>query len=147
MFLTGFFSQKLDTNYALFFVFGISNVMFLITLLFIHVPTAAQDGYGSVASSPTIAPAQETPKVSIWYLLQDPESIQFFTFMSFTGFCISVVQAFLYLYIENDLKGTPFLIGLFGPLGSSTEVICFYFSKQASSPSSIFMSLTLLISC
>lgn len=139
VFLTGFLSQKLDTNYALFFVFGVSNIAFLITLLCIHIPassTTTEDGYGSVASSPTptITPAEdgieEEEKGSIWDLLKDPYSIQFFTFMSFTGFCIAVVQAFLYLYIENDLKGTPFMVGLFGPLGSSTELICFYFSHQ-----------------
>jgi hypothetical protein len=69
-------------------------------------------------------------QTSMWDLLGDPVSVQFFTFMTLTGFSISIVQAFLYLYIENDLKGSSWMIGLFGPLGSSTELICFYFSKQ-----------------
>ncbi|KAI9470850.1 MAG: major facilitator superfamily domain-containing protein [Benjaminiella poitrasii] len=68
--------------------------------------------------------------VSMWHLLKDPEACQFFYSMILVGCSIAVVLAFLYLFIETDLHGSPTLIGLLGPLGSSTELVCFFFSKE-----------------
>lgn len=145
VFFTGILSEKFS-NYALFLVFGVSNIACIITIFCIHIPQNQPPIYGSTSSHDDAIGV--TDDISIWHLLQEPASVQFFTFMAFNGFAISVVQAFLYLFIENDLKGSSTLIGLYGPLGSSTEVICFYFSKQVCAKKYIqFAFLMLYCSC
>ncbi|CAO3592027.1 unnamed protein product [Absidia cylindrospora] len=67
---------------------------------------------------------------TIWSLLATPDSCQFFFVMILMGFSIAVIQAFLFLFMRNDLHASPAMIGLLGPLGSSTEIVCFFFSKQ-----------------
>lgn len=164
VFLTGFLAEKLDSLYALFIVFTIYNLSFVVTVWVIDVephhgeykPVEEDDPsvYGSTSPSPTdvIAPSSAigtaavviededdeirvtpTPlSPTMWMLLKEPDAVQFFTFMTMMGFAIAVIQAFLYLYFENDLQGTSAMVGLFGPLGSSTEVVVFFFSKEVS---------------
>ncbi|KAI7900817.1 major facilitator superfamily domain-containing protein [Cokeromyces recurvatus] len=167
VFLTGFLTEYLNSSYALFIVFGFSNICFILTVWRMidlkdeHVETMNVNNdddnkwlanendtsYGVITPSSsssavfieddtetdeTIAfiKKNEETTVSMWHLLKDPESCQFFFSMMLIGYGIAVVQAFLYLFIKNDLHGTPTMIGLLGPLGSSTEVICFFFSKE-----------------
>ncbi|KAI8081601.1 major facilitator superfamily domain-containing protein [Halteromyces radiatus] len=73
---------------------------------------------------------QTLSSVSMWSLLANPESCLFFLVTILMGFSIAVIQAFLFLFMRNDLHASPSMIGLLGPLGSSTEIVCFYFSKQ-----------------
>jgi MFS family permease len=158
VFLTGFLTEKLESLYALFIVFTVYCLGFVITLAVVDInphyyePVAeeeqVEDTYGSM--SPTnnnnnnnsveeVAAVviedvndgiRVTPDPSMWHLLQEPEAVQFFTFMVAMGFAIAVVQAFLYLFMENDLHASSFLVGLFGPLGSITEILVFFFFKQ-----------------
>ncbi|CAO3619240.1 unnamed protein product [Mucor hiemalis] len=97
--------------------------------------------YGSTTPSPTSSPTVviededddirvTTESPTMWTLLKEPDAVQFFTYMTMMGFAIAVIQAFLFLYFENDLHGTSAMVGLFGPLGSSTEVVVFFFSKE-----------------
>ncbi|KAI9306411.1 major facilitator superfamily domain-containing protein [Cunninghamella echinulata] len=72
---------------------------------------------------------QQKP-LSIWHLLKNPDAIQFFLVMALMGFSIAVIQAFLFLFMRNDLHATPSTIALLGPLGSFPEVIGFFFTKQ-----------------
>lgn len=145
VFLTGLLTEKLDSLYALFIVFGVSNLAFVITVavtdLEPHYEQLEEDTltYGSVSpTAASIVIEDEDDEISVtkdeditmWHLLKEAEAIQFFTFMTMMGFSNAVVQAFLYLFFENDLNGTPAMVGLFGPLGSSTEVVCFFFSKE-----------------
>ncbi|KAI8066956.1 major facilitator superfamily domain-containing protein [Gilbertella persicaria] len=142
VFLTGFLTEKLDSLYALFIVFGFSCISFIVTVIFTNFdpPKYSMAKYGTTSLSPqeqiviedqdddiSVTKAKEG---SMWHLLQTPESVQFFTFVVMLGSVIAAIQAFLYLFFENDLKGTSSMLGLFGPLGSSTEVICFFYSKQ-----------------
>lgn len=144
VFITGFLTEKLDSMYALFIVFTLSNLAFIVTVYFTDIEPCQDEYkpfiYGSTTSPIIVDTNDEIPvqppspsllkSQSMWSLLKDPDAVQFFTFMTGMGFCIAIVQAFLYLYFENDLHGTPFMVGFFGPLGSSTELIAFYFSKQ-----------------
>jgi hypothetical protein len=148
VFLTGLLTEKLETLYALFIVFTVYNLAFVITVAVTDLEPhyrqlEEQDDdtftYGSM--SPTTASVTieddddnisvtKKEDISMWLLLQEAEVIQFFTFMTMMGFSFAVAQAFLYLFFENDLHGTSAMVGLFGPLGSSTEVVCFFFSKE-----------------
>lgn len=76
---------------------------------------------------------EEDPKQSlptIWSLLATPESSQFFLVVVMMGFATAIIQAFLFLFMRNDLHASPVMVGLLGPLGSSTEIVCFFFSKN-----------------
>ncbi|KAI9259181.1 major facilitator superfamily domain-containing protein [Helicostylum pulchrum] len=147
VFLTGLLTEKLDSLYALFIIFTIYNLLFVITVWFVSVEPyqfsykPVEQVYGSMSPSPAVViedendeicatPTAATAKLNMWTLLKDPGAVQFFTFMTLMGFCIAVVHAFLYLYFENDLHGTPSMVGLFGPIGSSTEITVFFFSKE-----------------
>ncbi|KAL7320888.1 hypothetical protein PS15m_000731 [Mucor circinelloides] len=156
VFLTGFLTEKLDSLYALFIVFTVYCLAFVITLSIVDInphyyePVLEEeidDTYGSVSpnsnnsnnnveqvAAVVIEDVNDgirvTPDPSMWHLLQEPEAVQFFTFMTTMGFAIAVVQAFLYLFMENDLHASSFLVGLFGPLGSITEIMVFFFFKQ-----------------
>jgi hypothetical protein len=70
------------------------------------------------------------PLPTIWSLLATPESSQFFLVVVMMGFATAIIQAFLFLFMRNDLHASPALVGLLGPLGSSTEIVCFFFSKR-----------------
>lgn len=144
VFFTGLLTEKLDSLYALFIIFTIYNLSFIITVWFTNIEPYHDEykpiDYRSISpvdyrSTSPIVIQDENDEIpvsppSMWTLLKDPDAVQFFTFMTLMGFCIAIVQAFLYLYFENDLHGTPFMVGFFGPLGSSTEIIVFFFSKQ-----------------
>ncbi|KAI9362654.1 hypothetical protein BD770DRAFT_226960 [Pilaira anomala] len=153
VFFTGYLTEKLDSLYALFIVFTFYNLSFILTVWFVDVEPhhfeykPVDQVYGSTTSpilildSPTTTtttiisedpslPPVTTTKPNMWTLLKDPNAVQFFTFVTLMGFCLAVVQAFLYLYFENDLHGTSAMVGLFGPLGSSTEIVVFFFSKE-----------------
>lgn len=147
VFLTGYLTEKLDSLYALFIVFTFYNLSFILTVWFVDVEPhhfeykPVDQVYGSTTSPilildpPTIIISEEehppvVTKPNMWTLLKDPNAVQFFTFVTLMGFCLAVVQAFLYLYFENDLHGTSTMVGLFGPLGSSTEIVVFFFSKE-----------------
>ncbi|GAA5810170.1 hypothetical protein MFLAVUS_003589 [Mucor flavus] len=143
VFLTGLLTEKLDSLYALFIIFTIYNLSFVVTVWFVSVEPyhfdykPVEQIYGSMSPPPFPSPAvviedenddirvTTAAKPSMWTLLKDPGAVQLFTFMTLMGFCIAIVQAFLYLYFENDLHGTPSMVGLFGPLGSSTELVIF----------------------
>ncbi|KAI8066513.1 major facilitator superfamily domain-containing protein [Gongronella butleri] len=81
-------------------------------------PMEAATGVDPVAAS-----------ASIWSLLRDRDAARFFAVMVTTGFAIAIVQAFLFLFMQKDLGASPALVGWLGPLGSSTEIIFFFFSK------------------
>ncbi|GAA5796121.1 hypothetical protein HPULCUR_001490 [Helicostylum pulchrum] len=131
VFLTGLLTEKLDSLYALFIIFTIYNLLFVITVWFVSVEPyqfsykPVEQVYGSMSPSPAVViedendeicatPTAATAKLNMWTLLKDPGAVQFFTFMTLMGFCIAVVHAFLYLYFENDLHGTPSMVGLGG---------------------------------
>ncbi|CEP16056.1 hypothetical protein [Parasitella parasitica] len=147
VFLTGFLTEKLESLYALFAVYFVYCVGFVITAAVIDLSPHYQpienisDTYGSLSPPADDTDAEvviedvndgirATPDPSMWHLLQEPEAVQFFTYMTALGFAIAVVQAFLYLFMENDLHAPSSLVGLFGPLGSITEVIVFFFFKH-----------------
>ncbi|KAI8335246.1 major facilitator superfamily domain-containing protein [Choanephora cucurbitarum] len=154
VFLTGFLIEKFGSPYALFVVFGAFALLFIMTIACIDMqppeyePLDENTDYGATTPpQPFVAQVKdddddseceindENQTVSIWYLLQTPESVQFFTFVILLGSTFSVIQAFLYLFFEHDVEGgTASMLGLFGPLGSSTEIVCFFFSKQANFP-------------
>ncbi|KAI9259182.1 major facilitator superfamily domain-containing protein [Helicostylum pulchrum] len=143
IFLTGLLTERLDSLYALFIIFTIYNLLFVITVWFVSVEPyqfsykPIEQVYGSISPPPAVVIEDENcaaptsaEKLNMWTLLKDPGAVQFFTFMTLMGFCFSVVVAFLYLYFENDLHGTPSMVGLLGPIGSSTDLIIFFFSKE-----------------
>ncbi|KAI7850873.1 major facilitator superfamily domain-containing protein [Circinella umbellata] len=70
------------------------------------------------------------PVPSMWDLIERPEAVRFFVVMTFLGIIMGIVTAFLFLFIEKDLHGSPALVGLLGPLTSCTEIVCFYFAKN-----------------
>lgn len=156
VFLTGLLAEKLNTVYALFIVFGVSNLAFVLTVAVTDLEPhykqlEEQDDtllYGSMSPIAAAAAIEvedddisvtKQEDISMWDLLKEAEAIQFFTFMTMMGFSIAVVQAFLYLFFENDLNGTPTMVGLFGPLGSSTEIVCFFFSKEVFERVQVFL--------
>ncbi|KAI8640363.1 major facilitator superfamily domain-containing protein [Parasitella parasitica] len=145
VFLTGFLTEKLDTLYALFAVYLVYCLGFVVTAAVIDLNPHYEpienldDTYGSLSPTTGIDDVviedvndgiRVTPDPSMWHLLQEPEAVQFFAYMTAMGFAIAVVQAFLYLFMENDLHAPSSLVGLFGPLGSITEVIVFFFFKH-----------------
>jgi Na+/melibiose symporter-like transporter len=143
VFLTGFLIEKLGSAYALFIVFAVYNMGFIITCFFTDMEAQASsyqkldddaEDYGAISSEDdAITVAQETAvaeEESFWDLLKQPNAKAFYAFMLMMGCSLAVIQAFLYIYFENDLHGSAAMTGLLGPLGSSTEFICFFFFKE-----------------
>ncbi|KAI7874476.1 MFS general substrate transporter [Lichtheimia hyalospora FSU 10163] len=72
--------------------------------------------------------------------VQVPDSSSFrsprvLTFLSTTllfGIVLSIIINYLFLFLNNHLHMPASWIGWTGPVGGSTELLCFYFSKQLS---------------
>ncbi|KAF7727222.1 hypothetical protein EC973_007920 [Apophysomyces ossiformis] len=132
VFLTGFFMEEFDTTYALFGVFAACAIGCILTVALMDFTPYRVKCSGSEEAGRSSDVDILAPPGSMWDILRSGDALQFLTVMIALGFCINVILAFLFLFIRDNLGATPALVGLLGPLGSSTEVICFFFSKEAS---------------
>jgi hypothetical protein len=69
---------------------------------------------------------------TLWQLLKKPEVSLFFLTMMLMGAALNMVIIFLFIYLKNDLGATSTQVGLTGLIGSSTELVFFFYSKDVS---------------
>lgn len=69
---------------------------------------------------------------TLWQLLKEPKVSLFFLTMMLMGAAINMVLIFLFIYLKNDLGATSTQVGLTGLIGSSTELVFFFYSKDVS---------------
>ncbi|KAI8817182.1 major facilitator superfamily domain-containing protein [Fimicolochytrium jonesii] len=70
------------------------------------------------------------PPASILDLFRDPANVSFFASVYLMGLTVSVVDAFLYLYLSEKMGATTIFLGFAKPVQVGMEVPMFYFSKQ-----------------
>ncbi|ORX62879.1 hypothetical protein DM01DRAFT_1360833 [Hesseltinella vesiculosa] len=151
VFFTGSLMETMGA-YALFVVFSACVVSLIVTVAVLHIPSPTSTlPSKTTCSSTQLQPAMDdaddqshssygsvdipniemsATKTTMWSLLEDVDAQRFFAVMVAMGMAIAVIQAFLFLFMQKDLGASPAMVGWLGPLGSSTEIICFFFSKQ-----------------
>ncbi|ORY93364.1 major facilitator superfamily domain-containing protein [Syncephalastrum racemosum] len=145
VFLTGLVMDRFGP-YALFGSYAFFVISFLITAFFTsfepyawhddevdHSHSSRSSSFdGTVAHTDSLRSDldKEEKPPTISDLLVCEGAARFFTVMTLLGVCMSVFFAFLTLFIGTDLHGSPALLGLLGPLGSSVEIVCFFFTKE-----------------
>jgi fucose permease len=65
-------------------------------------------------------------------LLKKPEVSLFFLTMMLMGAALNMVVSFLFIYLKQDLGASSSQVGLTGLIGSSTELVFFFYSKDVS---------------
>ncbi|KAI7869195.1 major facilitator superfamily domain-containing protein [Spinellus fusiger] len=92
-----------------------------------------EDGCDGEDFTQSLLPATEhksSVHSSMWSLFLQPTLMHFYTVVALLGFCFSAFQTYLFIFIRNDLKGTPAMIAWLGPLSGVSEIMIFFFSKQ-----------------
>lgn len=135
VFLTGVLMDAWGP-YSIFVVFGTSVLGFVLTCLF----TDFSPGYSSATATAAAAAVEpeDANKMMIAQketssardLLAIPHAARFYLVMTLLGAVMGVMIAFLFLFVQKELHGTPAMVGLLGPLASCVEVVCFYFAKD-----------------
>ncbi|KAG0189593.1 hypothetical protein DFQ28_003238 [Apophysomyces sp. BC1034] len=121
VFLTGFFMEELDTSYALFGVFAACAIGCIMTIALLDF-TPYRASLNATEEGRRSELELRKPSGSMWEILRSGEVLQFLTVIILLGFSVNVILAFLFLFIRDNLGATPALIGLLGPLGSTTEI-------------------------
>ncbi|RCI04189.1 hypothetical protein CU098_012466, partial [Rhizopus stolonifer] len=63
-------------------------------------------------------------------LLKQPQVSLFFLTMMLMGAALNMVISFLFIYLKQDLGASSSQVGLTGLIGSSTELVLFFYSKD-----------------
>ncbi|KAI8148447.1 major facilitator superfamily domain-containing protein [Fennellomyces sp. T-0311] len=129
VFLTGL-SIEIWGTYAVFGTFTACVVLFVIVCSTTNLEPYPWNIVPDGSTENSTSEADDKKHASMWDLIEQPQALKFFVVMTFLGTVMGVVVAFLFLFIEKDLHGSPALVGLLGPLASCTEVICFYFARN-----------------
>jgi predicted MFS family arabinose efflux permease len=78
------------------------------------------------------AVAGEREPDTLMELLKKPNVSLFFLTMMLMGASLNMVVSFLFIYLKQDLGATSSQVGLTGLIGSSTELLFFFYSKDVS---------------
>lgn len=145
VFLTGVLMDAWGP-YAIFVVFCSSVLAFVLTCLV----TDFTPRYTSVKPPLTVNEQEEEEAATAGAVVEDdeeiidqrqrptstkdlltlPHAVRFYFSMTILGAVMGVMIAFLFLFVQKELHGTPAMVGLLGPLASCVEVVCFFFAKQ-----------------
>lgn len=66
-------------------------------------------------------------------LLKQPQVLLFFTTMMLMGASLNMVISFLFIFLKQDLGASSSVVGLTGLVGSVTELLFFFYSRDVSS--------------
>lgn len=77
----------------------------------------------------SVRPNADEPS-TIMELLRKPEVSLFFLTMMLMGASLNMVVSFLFIYLKQDLGASSSQVGLTGLIGSSTELVFFFYSKD-----------------
>lgn len=69
---------------------------------------------------------------TIMELLKKPEVSLFYLTMMLMGASLNMVISFLFIYLKQDLGASSSQVGLTGLIGSSTELVFFFYSRDVS---------------
>lgn len=69
---------------------------------------------------------------TIMELLKKPEVSLFYLTMMLMGASLNMVVSFLFIYLKQDLGASSSQVGLTGLIGSSTELVFFFYSRDVS---------------
>lgn len=78
-----------------------------------------------------IRPNVDEP-ATLMQLLKKPDVSLFFLTMMLMGASLNMVVSFLFIYLKQDLGASSSQVGLTGLIGSSTELVFFFYSKDVS---------------
>ncbi|KAI9317477.1 major facilitator superfamily domain-containing protein [Dichotomocladium elegans] len=94
-------------------------------------PPLSRRRYSSVdeleMASATIAAKQPTNLVD---LVKQPKVLLFFTTMMLMGASLNMVISFLFIFLKQDLGASSSVVGLTGLVGSFTELLFFFYSRD-----------------
>lgn len=76
-------------------------------------------------------PARRMP-TNVWELVKQPRVILFFTTMMLMGASLNMVISFLFIFLKQDLGASSSTVGLTGLVGSFTELLFFFYSRDVS---------------
>ncbi|CEP10216.1 hypothetical protein [Parasitella parasitica] len=76
-----------------------------------------------------VRPSLNQPTTLI-QLLKKPDVSLFFLTMMLMGASLNMVVSFLFIYLKQDLGASSSQVGLTGLIGSSTELVFFFYSKD-----------------
>lgn len=65
-------------------------------------------------------------------LLRDPRVLLFFLTMMLMGASLNMVVSFLFIFLKQDLGASSSVVGLTGLVGSVTELLFFFYSRDVS---------------
>lgn len=71
---------------------------------------------------------------TLMQLLKKPDVSLFFLTMMLMGAALNMVVSFLFIYLKQDLGASSSQVGLTGLIGSTTELVFFFYSKDVSCP-------------
>ncbi|ORY96941.1 major facilitator superfamily domain-containing protein [Syncephalastrum racemosum] len=74
-------------------------------------------------------PARRMPN-NVWELVKQPRVILFFTTMMLMGASLNMVISFLFIFLKQDLGASSSTVGLTGLVGSFTELLFFFYSRD-----------------
>lgn len=69
---------------------------------------------------------------TLMQLLKKPDVSLFFLTMMLMGAALNMVVSFLFIYLKQDLGASSSQVGLTGLIGSTTELVFFFYSKDVS---------------
>lgn len=84
----------------------------------------------SIVESDSIAAAREPSNV-LEYIRQ-PQVLLFFCTMMLMGASLNMVISFLFIFLKQDLGASSSVVGLTGLVGSVTELLFFFYSRDVS---------------
>lgn len=79
----------------------------------------------------SVRPKFDEPS-TIMELLKKPEVSLFYLTMMLMGASLNMVVSFLFIYLKQDLGASSSQVGLTGLIGSSTELVFFFYSRDVS---------------
>ncbi|CAG8592691.1 10904_t:CDS:2 [Funneliformis caledonium] len=72
----------------------------------------------------------DNPSSAMKTLFTNPSVVTLLSVMLLMGIALSMSNAFLFLFLKNDLKASSTILGLTGPVSAITELLFFFYSKE-----------------
>jgi len=85
-------------------------------------------------SAPTITNASlvKKPSSAVMVLITNPSVATLLVTMLLMGTAMAICNAFLLIFLSEDLKASSTVLGLTGPMSAITELLFFFYSKDVS---------------
>ncbi|ORE02647.1 hypothetical protein BCV72DRAFT_186080, partial [Rhizopus microsporus var. microsporus] len=148
--LVGFITEWTSDMNAIFYIYALSAICFILVAgntqfksersprpyyyrtssSSSKVPTAAtSSARPKMTRSDSVKPSHYNEPSNMIELLKRSEVSLFYLTMMLMGASLNMVTSFLFIYLKQELGASSSQIGLTGLIGSSTELIFFFYSR------------------